>query len=76
MKNLKLNKLEQNQLSAQDMHSINGGGDNCGCSCYYRDKGGSSIADNSTANILSGSISKEGEILIYTVACIVEEVSR
>ncbi|GHV34138.1 hypothetical protein FACS1894178_1050 [Bacteroidia bacterium] len=59
MKNLKLNKLEERNLSEKQMNHIKGGGvgDPCGCGCCYADSGGSSVADNAWSNSQSGLVS-------------------
>lgn len=49
MNNLKLSNFEKNALSQKEQQSIHGG-NTCTCACYYRYVGGSSIADNGSAN--------------------------
>lgn len=53
MKSLKLNQIEKETLSNQELSQIKGG-NSCRCACYYRNVGGSSIADNGTANWREG----------------------
>lgn len=52
MKNLKMNVAEENLLNAKEMNSIVGG--SCGCACNYEESGGSSTADNNSANNAEG----------------------
>ncbi|GHV34153.1 hypothetical protein FACS1894178_1100 [Bacteroidia bacterium] len=56
MKNLKLNKLEERNLSEKQMNHIKGGspGDCCGCGCAYENQGGASVAANGNANQAGG----------------------
>jgi len=49
MKKIKLNVLKNDVISSKEMSSLKGG-NNCGCSCFYKDRGGSSVADNQSAN--------------------------
>lgn len=49
MKSIKVNQLEKNNLSENEMQSVKGG-NVCKCSCYYRNVGGSSIEANGPAN--------------------------
>lgn len=61
---MKLNKIAQDKLSAKEMDAITGGVDRmCTCSCYWADRGGSSIEANGGANlgIGSGGYSEHGE---------------
>ncbi len=51
MKSLKLNKLNQNSLSKDQMKKVRGGESNlCTCGCCYAGSGGSSTVDNAIAN--------------------------
>lgn len=52
MKNLKMNVAEENLLGNKEMSAVIGG--SCGCGCYYEGNGGSSTADNSSANAAGG----------------------
>jgi natural product precursor len=62
MKNLKLNKLEEQNLAERQMNVVKGGGcQNCGCSCSYEGNGGSSRNDNGAANKAHGLKSPTGE---------------
>lgn len=55
MKLLKLNKLENNQLSKKEKKEIVGGAYNmCSCGCKYADSGGSSTSGNLAANVRGG----------------------
>ena len=56
MKKLNYNVAENNLLNEKEMSSIRGGepGRVCGCACYYRYTGGSSIVDNREANYIHG----------------------
>lgn len=56
MKSIKLNAKEENILNAKEMELIKGGEKCCGCACYYRNVGGSSIDDNMDANRLGGGL--------------------
>ena len=56
MKSIKLNAKENNTLNAKEMNVIIGGETCCGCACYYRYVGGSSIDDNMHANRLGGGL--------------------
>lgn len=49
MKSMKINQLERCAISDNEMRNIHGG-QTCGCSCYYRNVGGSSINANGSAN--------------------------
>ena len=53
MKNLKLNKLAQNELSKKEMNNVRGG-NTCGCACAHENNSGSSTHDNAYANHASG----------------------
>lgn len=48
MKTLKLNQMEKTLLSSREMNRVRGG--SCGCACLYENNGGSSTADNKSAN--------------------------
>ncbi|MCH4895908.1 rSAM-modified peptide [Marinilabiliaceae bacterium JC040] len=61
MKKIKLNNLSARKMSEKQMNVINGG-NSCGCSCYYHNRGGSSESSNYSANNESGLYSKHGEI--------------
>jgi len=50
MKSLKLNKINKNQLNAEQMKGISGGRTDCVCGCAYANQGGSSINANGLAN--------------------------
>jgi natural product precursor len=56
MNNLKLNKLEEQNLAERQMNVVKGGGNpgNCGCACTYANNGGSSTCDNAAANWNAG----------------------
>lgn len=54
MKNLKLNKLNNSQLSKKQMKSIIGGMVICCCGCCYENSGGSSVNSNANANSAHG----------------------
>lgn len=57
MKNLKLMVAEGNLLNEKEMISVRGGSDKkpaCGCACAYANNGGSSTADNYSANDAKG----------------------
>ncbi len=54
MKTMKLSSIEDNLLDAKEARAITGGNRICGCACYYRDVGGSSISDNTEANYAGG----------------------
>ncbi len=56
MKSIKLNAKENRILNAKEMNVISGGEKCCGCACYYRNVGGSSIDDNMDANRLGGGL--------------------
>lgn len=57
MKNLNFLMTENSILTSKEANSIIGG-NTCGCACRYADSGGSSIADNSSANEAGNLISK------------------
>lgn len=62
MKSLKLNKVQKNQLSAEQMKSLKGGDEYgcCLCSCAYEgQQGGASTNDNGNANHSSDLDSKD-----------------
>lgn len=61
MKSLKVNQIEKNQMSANEMNYILGGGGTnyCGCACAYADSGGSSTYNNGYANSRGGVNSPE-----------------
>ena len=48
-KRFKLNALSAEGLRQKEMNAIVGG-NSCSCSCYWAEKGGSSINDNNMAN--------------------------
>lgn len=63
MKTLKLNKLNRNQLTKEQMKTIAGGtsaAPQCTCGCCYSDSGGSNTTDNGIANY-DGSLSTRCE---------------
>jgi natural product precursor len=54
MKNMKLNALENQNLNNKEMNAVRGG-DGCCCGCNYQgQQGGSSTADNNSANTAGG----------------------
>ena len=60
LKKLKLNQLLEDDLNNREMNSLKGG-NTCSCSCYWADyPGGSSIADNRSANHSGGQTSQHG----------------
>lgn len=70
MEKLKANSLERSKLSKNQMGQVQGGaaeGTTCSCSCYYRNVGGSSIADNGKANFAGGlnSVIKTADAALY-----------
>ena len=55
MKSLKLNKLNMNQLSKEQLSTIRGGSaPSCTCGCCYANSGGSNTTDNGMANYEGG----------------------
>ncbi|GHV34584.1 hypothetical protein FACS1894178_2370 [Bacteroidia bacterium] len=54
MKNLKLNKIAEQNLNEKQMHQIRGGASGCSCGCQYANNGGSSISNNGMANADNG----------------------
>lgn len=52
MKSLKLNKLNMNQLSKEQLKAVRGGTAPglCSCGCCYAGSGGSNTVDNAIAN--------------------------
>jgi natural product precursor len=54
MKSLKLNELSTKQLTHEQMSSVTGGAQVCGCGCCYAGNGGSSTNDNGHANLDNG----------------------
>ena len=56
MKNINLLTKEGEILSTRESAAIFGG-ERCGCACQYRNAGGSSIADNSSANAANDLVS-------------------
>jgi len=52
MKSLKLNKLNMNHLSREQMNSVRGGESSwsCSCGCCYVNSGGSNTSDNLIKN--------------------------
>ncbi len=55
MNKIKLNKLEENDLSKREMNQIRGGERVCSCGCAYAgEPGGSSTNDNGHANFAIG----------------------
>jgi len=64
MKNLKLTALEADELSKKAMNGIQGG-QVCGCSCYWANRGGSSSYDNGSANVDLGTVSEFGQNKVY-----------
>ena len=60
MKSLKLNQIEKNVLSTNEMNQVKGGRA-CTCSCYWANNGGSSIRDNKVANFGVGDVGTVSE---------------
>ena len=58
---LKLNQLSKGEMGNKEMNYLKGGSD-CGCSCYYKDSGGSSVQDNGNANLANDQHSYGGSI--------------
>ena len=56
MRSIKLNTKENRILNSKEMNVISGGEKCCGCACYYRNVGGSSIDDNMDPNRLGGGL--------------------
>lgn len=54
MNSLKLNKLNKNLLSNEQMKGVTGGANTCQCGCCYANSGGSSVTDNAWANARHG----------------------
>ena len=57
MNKLKMNVIENQILGRHEQRTIVGGSaaeSSCGCACKYEGNGGSSTADNSSANAASG----------------------
>lgn len=52
MRKLKMNVVEESLLNTKEMSAIIGG--SCGCGCNYEGRGGSSTADNKSANNAGG----------------------
>lgn len=52
MRKIKLNVAEESLLNKKEMSAVTGG--SCGCGCYYENNGGSSTADNASANAAGG----------------------
>lgn len=59
MKKLKLTALSENIMKDKEMKAIVGG-HCCNCSCYWENRGGSSDADNISANYMLGTESING----------------
>lgn len=59
IKRFKLNALSAEGLRQKEMNAIVGA-KSCSCSCYWADRGGSSINDNNMANYKHGYESKHG----------------
>ena len=63
-----MGKLILNCLEHKEMSNVKGGVElhrSCGCSCFYKDSGGSSVDDNFAANFNKGpkgAYSTEGTI--------------
>jgi natural product precursor len=70
MKKLKLNKLSDQHLAEKQTNMVRGGAEpgggicNCYCACAYADQGGSSTADNQSANNAGGLYSPQGVVKI------------
>ena len=61
---IELTSLADRELSDLQMAHLEGGSASassggCGCACAYRDRGGSSIADNGAANAAQGITSRD-----------------
>lgn len=55
MKSIKLNKLNMNKLSKEQMRVVSGGAaPQCSCGCCYVNQGGSNSTDNLIANYDGG----------------------
>ncbi|HAQ65162.1 MAG TPA: hypothetical protein DCR43_04820 [Bacteroidales bacterium] len=67
MNSLKLNKLKTHDLPKDRMREIRGGNTDpvCSCGCCYVASGGSSIAENMTANYNGGLWTKCNDDIIY-----------
>lgn len=65
MKTFNLLRNESSTLDSKEMLSIQGG-KTCGCACYYRNAGGSSVADNRDANYAGGLHSPQYPVDIKT----------
>jgi|GEM_PF-918917 len=65
---LKLNAIAESRLAEREMNALRGGGQpgNCGCGCPEAGSGGSSIYDNSDANIAEG-LTTPGNVILYVV---------
>jgi natural product precursor len=51
IKNLKLNKLSEQNLKEKQQNMVKGGRIcECGCGCHYQNSGGSSVEANAAAN--------------------------
>ncbi len=64
MKSIKLNKLNMNRLSREQLNAIKGGasGYKCSCGCCYANQGGSNSTDNLIANYDYATTTKCDEI--------------
>ncbi|HAQ65164.1 MAG TPA: rSAM-modified peptide [Bacteroidales bacterium] len=67
MNSIKLNNLNQGQLSKEQMNAVAGGESvTCSCGCCYANNGGSSVSDNLNANISGGLATKCDPIITIT----------
>jgi hypothetical protein len=59
LKRLKLSDSSDKSLKDKEMNALKGG-NCCNCSCYWEDKGGSSVEDNTSANYSFNGTSEHG----------------
>lgn len=59
LKRLNLSDLSDKSLKDKEMNALKGG-NCCNCSCYWEDKGGSSVEDNTSANYSFNGTSEHG----------------
>jgi len=70
MKTLKLNSLNNNQLTKEQMKSVAGGDCIvCQCGCCYVNNGGSSVQTNAGANAKGGLHSANCKIELTVMIC-------
>jgi len=60
LKRLKLNAINKQGLEEKEMNDLRGGMNECGCSCYWREQGGSTTSANFGSNFEGGTHSKQG----------------